>query len=180
MEFLQNLDINILDFIQNNMKNPIIDNIMVLITSLGNVGLLWIAISLYLIFINKDKKTGYRMLFSLLLCFIIGNLFLKNLVARTRPFDINTNMQILINRPLDYSFPSGHTMTSFAAAIVLFHKNKKFGLIAIILASLIAFSRLYLYVHYPTDVLFGLLIGIAIGEITIYVANRLKNKGCKS
>lgn len=106
-------------------------------------------------------------------CAVIGNLILKNLVARSRPFFFNTAVDLLISVPTDYSFPSGHTMSSFTAAVILYHADKRLGIPALILAFLIAFSRLYLYVHFPSDVIAGALIGIAIGFVVWAVGNRI-------
>jgi undecaprenyl-diphosphatase len=89
--------------------------------------------------------------------------------ARIRPCDINTAISLLISRPLDYSFPSGHTMSSFAAAMVLFLTNKKIGIPALILAAFISLSRLYLYVHFPTDVLAGAVLGILFAHLSIKI-----------
>lgn len=111
---------------------------------------------------------------ALILCLLIGNLFLKPVVARVRPFDINTAIDILIKKPLDFSFPSGHTMSSFAAATVLIYMDKKIGAISLILATIIGFSRLYLYVHYPSDVVIGLLIGVLLGIISIKLCSIIK------
>ncbi len=168
METILRVDNMILDFIQAHIRNPILDTIMPIITSLGNGSILWIAIGIFLIANKNYRKYGYMIIISLCLCLIIGNLGLKPLVARARPFNANNALDLLlISPPKDFSFPSGHTMTSFAAATVIFYMNKKFGVLAIILSILIAFSRLYLYVHYPSDVFVGMLSGIIIGFISI-------------
>lgn len=90
--------------------------------------------------------------------------YFKNLFHRVRPYDIRTSIELLVKRPLDYSFPSGHTAASFTAVVALsFAGEKRAWKAALVLACLIAFSRMYLYVHYPTDVLGGVLVGIAAG-----------------
>ena len=94
---------------------------------------------------------------------ITGNMILKPLVARLRPFTVNTAVELLIPPPADFSFPSGHTYASFASSTAILRNNRRIGSCALVLAILIAFSRLYLYVHYPTDVLFGILLGILAG-----------------
>lgn len=168
MEWILNIDNSILDFIQNNLRSSILDKIMILITSLGNAGIIWILIALLFISIRKYRKYGYIILGSLALCLILGNITLKNLVGRIRPFNANEKLNLLIiSAPQDFSFPSGHTMCSFAAATVIYNMNKKAGVLAIILSILIGFSRLYLYVHYPSDVLVGMIIGILLGYISI-------------
>ena len=114
------------------------------------------------------RKTGMVMMAALCIELVVCNGILKNLFARIRPCDVNTQIQLLIARPDDFSFPSGHTAASFAAVAALyFSGERKLWKPALILACLIAFSRLYLYVHYPTDILGGILVGIAAGYAII-------------
>lgn len=167
MELIFSFDNAILDFIQTYMRNGFLDFILPIITKLGNEGILWIFIAIAFLISKKYRTSGIKLAIALLLCLIIGNLTLKPLFARTRPFDINTEIELLITKPTDFSFPSGHTMSSFAAAIVIFDANKRMGIIAMILAVLIAFSRLYLYVHFPSDILAGLIIGVINAIIAI-------------
>ena len=103
-------------------------------------------------------------------------MILKPLIARLRPFTVNTAIELLIPPPSDFSFPSGHTFASFASATAILKNNRRLGIPAIILAVLIAFSRLYLYVHYPTDVFFGLLLGILAGLIGNFAAGKLSSR----
>ena len=108
---------------------------------------------------------------------VLCNGILKNLVGRIRPFDVNTSIQLLVARPHDYSFPSGHTAASFAAAVILFLQlPKKYGIPALILAVLISFSRLYLGVHYPTDVLAGAVSGTLIALAVHWIFEKKKEK----
>ncbi|MDO4536219.1 MAG: phosphatase PAP2 family protein [Clostridium perfringens] len=172
MNFIQNIDDYILVFIQDNIINPVLDSIMPVITSLGNGGTIWLVIAIILVCSSKYRKYGIMMLVSLLLCLLVGNLGLKLIVKRLRPCHVNLHVPILIDRPLDFSFPSGHTMTSFAAATILMYMNKKIGIIGMIGASLIAFSRLYLYVHYPSDVLVGMIIGIILSVTVVEIYKR--------
>ena len=158
------------------------------ITKLGNVGAIWILLGIVLLLIPKTRKSGCIVLTALVLDVILCNGVLKHLVARVRPCEVNRDVVLLIARPTDYSFPSGHTAASFAAVtalyLTLYINNWSGGPILIawenklwkwvlVLAVLIAFSRLYLYVHYPTDILGGILVGIFCG----YVANWCVN-GC--
>ena len=180
MEMILNFDNAILDFIQTYMRNGFLDFILPIITKLGNDGILWILIAIAFLISKKYRASGVKLAIALLLCLIIGNITLKPLIARIRPFDINTEIELLITKPTDFSFPSGHTMSSFAAAIVIYNANKRMGIIALILASLIAFSRLYLYVHFPSDVLAGLVIGvinsiIAIKCVDYFIKNNRKH-----
>ena len=112
----------------------------------------------------------------LLLSLLVGNGILKPLVGRLRPFEIREGIELIIKAPGGYSFPSGHTVSSVVGATVLTRANKKFGYVAIPLAVLIAFSRMYLFVHFPTDILAGAVLGFAIGFAVVSVGNRLINK----
>ncbi len=144
------------------IHNPILDNIMLFITSLGDDGLLWIAIGVVCLFFKKHRKMGLQLLLSMLCTYILGNLVLKNIFARPRPCDIDTAVTLLLSRPHGHSFPSGHSINSMVAAVALFLNNKKIGIPAVIIATLIGFSRLYLFVHFPTDVLGGFAIAILV------------------
>ena len=170
------MDFKIL-YLINNLHNPILDKIMIGLTYLGDAGLFWIILAVILLFIKKTRKCGILMLISMILGLIIGNGILKNLIARSRPCWIDTGIQLLIKNPTDYSFPSGHTLASFEAATMIFLHNKKLGIISLILASLIAFSRMYLFVHFPTDILGGAILGIIISVIVYKIAQKVvKNK----
>lgn len=171
-----NIDIDILNFIQENMRNPVLDFLMKWITYLGNGGFIWILIALIFLMTKKYRYNGFMIAGALTLCLLIGNFTLKPLIARLRPCDINPDIILLIKRPTDFSFPSGHSLSSFASATVIFYTDKRYGISAFILAALIAFSRLYLYVHYPSDVFVGLVLGIVIGLISIYTALKIKPK----
>ena len=155
----------VLDWIQANLRNPILDLLMPAVTALGNGGLIWIVLAVVLLLIPKYRKVGAAVLAGLVLEVVCCNLVLKPLVARIRPCDINTAVQLLIARPDDFSFPSGHTGASFAAAAALYASRNRLWIPALILAVLIAFSRLYLYVHYPTDIFAGAVIGIMTGWV---------------
>lgn len=155
-------ELRILDYLQT-LHSPFLDSLMVFITHLGDYGLLWILIALVLIINPKTRKTGLALAFALLVDVLFSNLLLKPFVARIRPCDTHVNVPLLISRPLDYSFPSGHTAASFTAAVTLLGHKSRLGWPSLLLAFLIGFSRLYLYVHYPTDVLAGILIGFCIG-----------------
>lgn len=160
----------------DNLHNPVLDKIMVAITSLGNAGLIWIAIAVFLLFIKKTRKCGVLMLVSMILGLIIGNGFLKNIIARDRPCWIDTSIPLLIPNPHDYSFPSGHTLASFEAAVMIFLHNKKWGAISLVLALVIAFSRMYLFVHFPTDILGGMILGTVISLVVYYSYEKIKNR----
>lgn len=160
-----NFDMAILDLIQSNIRTGFMDAIMPFITQLGDAGLIWIILSIGLIISKKTRKIGFVMIIALILNGIICNTILKPMLARIRPFDVNTAIKLLINKPRDFSFPSGHTSASFTAASVLFFRKSKLFVPSLVLAFLISFSRLYLYVHYPSDVLAGLVLGVLCGYI---------------
>ena len=142
------------------------------ISALGNAGLIWIVLSVILLSIKKYRKCGITLVIGLLLGLLIGNIILKPLVARPRPCWINTDIALLISSPKDFSFPSGHTLSSFIAAIILLKENKRFGYVAMVLAILIAFSRMYLYVHFPTDILAGIILACIISFMAVKISNR--------
>ncbi|MGO5064725.1 phosphatase PAP2 family protein [Clostridium sp. LCP25S3_F8] len=172
MNLIQNIDIYILDFIHKNIANNFLDKIMIFITSIGNLGLIWIGISLLLLISKRYRKVGVLCIASLFLSSLIGEVLLKNLVQRGRPFTAVEGINLLIKVPKSFSFPSGHTASSFAVATVVGRKIEKFKLPIYILAIAIAFSRLYLYVHYPSDVLVGALIGVISAKIILYMRSK--------
>ena len=164
----ERFDLPVLDWIAANLQSPIVDAVMPLITALGNGGAIWILWAVIALLIPKYRKMGLGMAFALVMGLIVCNLILKPQIARIRPFDYQLQhfgrvIELLIAAPHDFSFPSGHTIASFEAAAVLLLNHRKMGLAALILAVLIAFSRLYLYVHYPTDVLASVVLGILFG-----------------
>jgi len=169
LERIQDFDDFLLGIIQDNLHNIVLDIVMPFLSTLGNLGFIWIVTAVVLICLKKYRAVGITLLVALLLCLLIGNLGLKPLIARPRPCWVNPEVFLLIPNPTDYSFPSGHTLASFAAATVLFWHSKRLGFCALFVASLIAFSRLYLYVHYPTDVLGGILIGVGIGLTAVFL-----------
>jgi putative undecaprenyl-diphosphatase len=166
------IEIQILDWMQN-IRTPFGDIIVPLISGLGNAGIIWIALTLVLLVIPKTRRSGLIMALALIADLILCNGILKNLVARTRPYDVNTAVNLLIEKPVDYSFPSGHTAASFAAVTALYLAGeKKLWKPALVLSILIAFTRMYLYVHYPTDILGGIAVGIISGYIGFFIAGR--------
>lgn len=170
-----NLEIQILDFIQT-LHNPILDQIMIVVTSLADHGWLWIVIGIVLASMKKYRRYGIALLLALLLGFLAGNVLLKNLFMRPRPNWVYTDIVLLIQNPADFSFPSGHSQASFAGAVSLCYLNRKLGIAAICLAAVIAFSRMYLYVHYPTDVLAGMLLGILWAFIAFLIIGKWEEK----
>ena len=162
---------------QESLRNDLLTPIFIFITNLGNSGRIWILISALLTIPKKTRRVGILALCALGLSVIIDNMILKNLIARSRPFDVIEGLSCLIQKPHDYSFPSGHTGSSFAAAVVLFMGlEKKYSFTAVVLAALIGFSRIYVGVHYPSDVLCGAIIGSLIAVVVYTIGINLWNK----
>jgi len=179
MNFVNQVDFSILNFIVAHFQCGALDMMMPMVSALGNNGFIWGILALVLLWKKEHRKTGWGILAVLVIGFIICNLGIKPMVARIRPFEFNSAIKLLVTAPLDYSFPSGHTWASFAAVTVLFLHRLKGRYMALAFAMLMAFSRLYLYVHYPTDVLAGILIGIGLGVMTVYLGNKIM-AGAKS
>lgn len=170
MNALLELDGNILLWIQEYVRNDFLTPIFKFITGLGDEGYVWIAIAILLVFFKQYRKAGFAVGVSLLGSLIFNNTLIKNMVRRVRPYRVLETLTILIEEPGEFSFPSGHTSSSFAAGVVLYLLlPKKYGVPAMILAFLIGISRLYVGVHYPTDVMAGAVLGtlLAIGSVKL-------------
>ena len=179
--FAENFDLPILDWIAENLWCPILDKVMPLITVLGNGGIFWIALAVALLLFKKTRRIGVGMAFALLMGLVLCNLTLKPMCQRIRPYDYQLEVfgkviPLIIDRPHDFSFPSGHTIASFEGAAVILLNNKKWGIAALILACLIAFSRLYLYVHYPTDVLTSVVLGFGLAFLGDRLCRRIPDR----
>ena len=144
----------ILNWFQS-IQNEFLTVLFKAITFLGEGGLIWIALGLCLIAYKKTRWVGISVLLALLFSLLVGNVTLKPLVARPRPCWRNSLVNLLIQNPKDYSFPSGHALSSFAAAMAIFMNRRKMGVAALLFAFIMGCTRLYFYVHYPTDVLAG-------------------------
>lgn len=179
MEWIQEVDTKILMGLREFFCSAWLDGPMMFISRLGNHGLIWIVLAVCLLLVgmvDKKKKSyrvcgimvGLSLLFNLLLC----NIWLKPLVARSRPYDL-LEYEILLPALSDYSFPSGHTSASFAAATAVYAMNKKWGTIAFVFAGLMGFSRLYLGVHFPSDVFFGAFLGCFAAKIAIFMVQKI-------
>lgn len=166
MNWAMQLDAGILLWIQEHLRTDFLTGFWKAVTFLGNAGWFWIGLGIVLACIPKTRKAGIIALISLALGALITNVWLKEFVARARPFDALDTIVPLIPKPTDYSFPSGHTCASFACALVYFRMlPRKYGTPLLVLAGLIAFSRLYLGVHYPSDVLGGYLVARLVSEV---------------
>lgn len=173
----EHFDLPILAWIAEHLRTALGDAVMPVITLLGDAGIFWIAVAVVFLFIPKYRKIGLGMGVALIIGLLICNVTLKPLCARIRPYDYLAQKGVIVNLLIeaqhDFSFPSGHTIASFEAATVMMIHNRKLGIPALILAILIAFSRLYLYVHYPTDVICSVILGVGIA----FLGNFLVQKG---
>lgn len=170
---IQTFDWSVLNIIQL-LKNPVLDWIFPKVTILGEAGAIWIFIAILMLLFPGTRKCGIAVSVSLIICLICGNVILKPLVARPRPYMIDEGIKIITHISDDFSFPSGHTYSSVASAIVIWHfLRKKFGVPAFVLALLITFSRLYLQMHFPTDILGGVVLGILAALCGIKTADAI-------
>lgn len=170
------LDFAILDWIQDVFSCAALDFLMSAVTALGNGGAVWIAAGFALLVSKHWRREGVYLLLALVVGYLLCNLMIKPLVARPRPCWLRPEFPLLIPVPQDFSFPSGHTVSSFAGAAVLYRTNRKFGWAAFPLAAAIAVSRLYLYVHFPSDVAVGAAAGLLFGIAVPYFAERLRSR----
>jgi len=175
VELFADIDQNLLFWIQNNMVTSTLDPYMLLLSHVGNIGLIWIVLAIFLLCIKEYRVTGIAILLGLLISLTLGNGILKPSLARLRPYIIYSWIpsDIVVSLPTDYSFPSGHAFGSFSAATIIFCRNKYWGIFALILALGIGFSRVYLFLHYPSDMLGGMLLGILCGIFTYKTVHHL-------
>ncbi len=172
-------ELDLLHWFQS-IHNSFLDFIVPKITFLGNAGWFWIVVTLLLLILPFNRKMGLQAAISLILTVIICNVILKPYIMRCRPCWMEPEVQLLVKVPHDFSFPSGHSNASFAVATAIFTRNKKLGIPVLVLAAMIAVSRLYLFVHWPTDVLAGTCIGICGGIISYFIVNYIWNKKFKT
>lgn len=168
------LDGQILLFIQEHVRNTVCDIFFGGITHLGDAGIFWVLLTIILLCFRQTRRAGLYSACALMASLVVNNLILKNLVGRVRPYELVEGLQCIVAPALDASFPSGHTGASFASAVAVYRQlPRKFAVFLIALASLIAFSRLYVGIHYPTDVLGGLVTGIGIGLLVNVAGDKI-------
>ena len=176
MNYITEIDFLILDFLQSFLRCEPLDVFFSFITHLGDSGLIWIITGILMTVSKKYRRCGIMMLCGMLFGFLTGNLIMKPVIARSRPCWINDAVNTIISVPQDFSFPSGHTLSSVISCTVIGLHYRRFLIIALPITVLIAFSRLYLYVHFPTDVLFGTLYGLIIGIVFYRISERYFKK----
>lgn len=175
ISWITQIDLHILYYVQDNLRNEVLNGVVKAFTSLGNYGLIWILFTLALLIYSDTRKVGIMCAVALILDLIVCNGILKNVIARTRPYDAFENIRCIVLPPPDYSFPSGHTASSFAAVVpAIVNKNtRKIGIAALIVAILMAVSRIYVCVHYPSDVVGGLIVGLLCGIVSCKIFEKL-------
>lgn len=159
LEFINRIDEIIITFIEKNMHCTWMDTIIPVITSLGGF-IIWFIIAIIFMFFKRYRKYGIVILITVGVCALLGDVFIKHIVRRIRPCYVYENLNMLVQMPSTYSFPSGHSMKSFASAVIVSKADKKFMIPSFIVAFATAFSRVYLYVHYFSDVFVGSILGI--------------------
>ena len=172
---MNELELPILFWIRENLTCPFLDWLMPAVSFLANHGEIWILLAVVLLCVPKTRRVGLTMGLALIVGYLLGNMLLKNVVARVRPYEV-ADVPILVERLKDFAFPSGHTLCSFEAATVLFLYHRKWGCAALGLATVISLSRLYLFVHYPTDVLAGAVMGVGIALFAYWLISKLYKK----
>lgn len=174
IETITNIDWSILHWIQGHLRCGFLDKVMPVITYLGNYKLftIWLVAALIMICTKRYRSPGVVLLIGIIAWHFVGNVILKNIFGRPRPFIADPSIQLLIQAPGGESFPSGHTGVSALAAAILMKTEKKFGWFAIPMAALIMFSRVYLEVHYPSDVLGGIVFGVLLGLLVWEIGRR--------
>jgi undecaprenyl-diphosphatase len=164
-------ELRILLWIQEHLTHPLLDKFFIFITTLGDAGILWILIGLFFLLQKKHRSLGILMIVSLIGSLIVTNGILKNWIARPRPYTVYP-LDLLIDKNPEYSFPSGHTSAAFAAAWMIYMNKKRLGIYMVTLATLMGLSRVYLFMHYPTDVIGGAVVGILIAESVYWLYDK--------
>lgn len=171
------MELEILHMIQG-LHREWLDPVMIFFTTIGEYGICWIVLSIVLAVIPRTRKCGFTIMGAMAMSFLFGNILLKNLIARPRPCAVDTSVTLLVPFPSEYSFPSGHSASGFSAAVTIFAYYHKEGIAALLVAGIIAFSRMYLFVHYPTDILGGILLG-TLDACLAFLGARLWEKHLK-
>lgn len=170
---MQTVELAILDWIQTHVRCGFLDGLMPAVSRVNNGGEVWILLAVVLFCIRKTRSTGLAAGGALALNLAVTNWTLKPLIGRIRPFAVNSAIELLVSPPSSASFPSGHTASSFAVVFALWEMKNPLWKPACVLAALIAFSRMYLYVHWPTDILGGIAVGAAAGITAAKIVKKL-------
>lgn len=173
MDALNQFEIGILDFIRNTFSCKFLDCFFISVTRLSDKGIFWIVLAAVLLCFKKTRKTGICLGTVLLIGEILGNQILKKIFERPRPYTVNPDITLVIDKLSSFSFPSGHSRCAVECAVSIYANNKKWGIAAIVVAVLTCLSRMYLYVHYPTDVLAGAALGVIDGLLAIFIVKKV-------
>lgn len=177
LDIIQTFDSSVLLWIQENFRNFILDPFMIAYTSLGNYSIIWLILAAVMIYFPKTRKAGILVLLAIVLGYLINNFVLKDLIERPRPWIDISALEPLIYASNPNSFPSGHTCIAFAVSgIICRTQSKSWALASIAAAILMGFSRLYVGVHYPTDVIAGAIVGIIGSQIIWYIYTSANKK----
>ena len=175
MDILRPIESAVLLFLQG-LRNPVTDPIMAFFSIPANYGIVWIVLALILLCVKKTRMAGLSLALCLIASLLVNNILLKPLVARPRPFNEIAGLRLMLEPGLanvsGWSFPSGHTGASFSAAYSLTRSYGKKGAWVYAVAVLIAFSRLYIGAHYPTDVLAGMVTGTLGAVLAVFLLHR--------
>ncbi len=170
-------DADFLLWIQEHLRCDFLNYIFPNITVLGNAGIFWILLTAVLLCFKKTRRAAICSLFALLGSLLLNNMLLKPLVGRTRPYEVIEGLKLIGKRATDPSFPSGHTAASIASAVALCRfLKKRYSIPLVALALMIGFSRLYIGIHYPTDVIVGLIDGILLGILGCLIESQMHKK----
>ena len=178
LEAVTTWDASVITSIYENVHSAFLTMFFRIVTLLGEGGIFWIAVAVILLFFKKTRRSGICIGASLLIGVIVGNGIIKNVVARPRPYDAIAGIESVVSHLSDYSFPSGHSLCCFEAATALAMNRTKWAIPAYVGAVLVAVSRLFLFVHYPTDVICGALLGVLFGVLGSLAAGAIYDRVC--
>lgn len=178
LEAVTTWDASVITAIYENAHSAFLTMFFRIVTLLGEGGIFWIAVAVILLFFKKTRRSGICIGASLLIGVIVGNGIIKNVVARPRPYDAIAGIESVVSHLSDYSFPSGHSLCCFEAATALAMNRTKWAIPAYVGAVLVAVSRLFLFVHYPTDVICGALLGVLFGVLGSLAAGAIYDRVC--
>ncbi len=178
LEAVTTWDASVITAIYENVHSAFLTTFFRIVTLLGEGGIFWIAVAVILLFFKKTRRSGICIGASLLIGVIVGNGIIKNVVARPRPYDAIEGIESVVSHLSDYSFPSGHSLCCFEAATALAMNRTRWAIPAYVGAVLVAVSRLFLFVHYPTDVICGALLGVLFGVLGSLAAGAIYDRVC--
>ena len=161
-----------LSFLYSIPRTQFLDSFFLAVTNIaGSYGQLWLCVGILLLFFKKTRSTGIAVLISYIAVYVFGQFILKNLISRPRPCHVDETFELLVKRPSSSSFPSTHSSWAFGGATAIFMKFRKAGIASFVVATLIAFSRMYMFLHYPTDILAGMIMGIVFGIAAVKICD---------